>query len=330
MPAWSRFIVTLLAPHWMKEIDDDRRRMREEAAKQKSFHSTKAHGNGGGSNSRDGNADSSSREGNDGSFAAGDYAVADNLAPVMPTVKRRRTSRDKQSSNISTVSNEESYFECESPHPYEKDIEDEMEDSIEEEEVEEEIEAASKYGQSKASEGFGERQENLDVDNPEEAGKKRKRSTEDHALPKKVAVICRGFKTRSFDAGPETEMSPKMTAPLSGVSEASASQLGGLNASLDGDEKEKVATEQSIYRAVYDCKCANGEFLNHTSKWFTQSEWAQRMSMLHDKGSLGWSCYKHAENTRNMRTITWRNSEAGRKNIQVEESRMSQEKDMKE
>ena len=46
--------------------------MSEEAAKQKSFHSTKAHGNGGGSNARDGNADSSSREGNGGSVAAGD------------------------------------------------------------------------------------------------------------------------------------------------------------------------------------------------------------------------------------------------------------------
>ena len=56
--------------------------MSEEAAKQKGFHSTKAHGNGGGSNSRDGNADSSSREGNGGSVAAGDDAVADKFGSV--------------------------------------------------------------------------------------------------------------------------------------------------------------------------------------------------------------------------------------------------------
>ena len=73
MPIWSSgFIRTVLAPHWLEELDDDRRRMSEEAAKRKSFHSTKAHGNGGGSNARDGNADSSSREGNGGSVAAGD------------------------------------------------------------------------------------------------------------------------------------------------------------------------------------------------------------------------------------------------------------------
>ena len=116
MPAWSRFILTVFVPHWLDELEDEQRREREAAAKRKSFNSTKAHGNGGSSNARDGNACSSSREGNGGSSAAGDDAVADNLAPVMPTVKRRRTSRDKQSSNISTVSNEESYFESESRH----------------------------------------------------------------------------------------------------------------------------------------------------------------------------------------------------------------------
>jgi len=105
MPAWSRFILAVFAPHWLKELEDDGRRMSEAAAKQKGFHSTKAHGNGGGSDSRDGNAGSGSRECNGGSFTAGDDAVADNLAPVVPTVKRRRTSHDKQSSNISTVSN---------------------------------------------------------------------------------------------------------------------------------------------------------------------------------------------------------------------------------
>ena len=210
MPTWSsRFILTVLAPHWLEELEDDARRMREEAAKQKSFHSTKAHGNGGGSNSRDGNADSSSREGNGGSVAAGDDAVADNLAPVMPTVKRRGTSHEKQLSNISTVSNEESYLGS---------------------------------GRSESSVLFNERENDMDVE--VRTRKKRKLTNEELALPEKVANMYgehSPVEARSdgvVEAAPQDLLSPIATTVHTGDTgdkESETSQLGGLvNISQDG------------------------------------------------------------------------------------------------
>ena len=183
--------------------------MSEEAAKRKSFHSTKAHGNGGGSNARDGNADSSSREGNGGSVAAGDDAVADNLAPVMPTVKRRRTSHEKQLSNISTVSNEESYLGS---------------------------------GRSESSVLFRERENDMDVD--VRARKKRKLTNEELALPEKVANMYgehSPVEARSdgvVEAAPQDLLSPIATTVHTGDTgdkESETSQLGGLvNISQDG------------------------------------------------------------------------------------------------
>ena len=183
--------------------------MSEEAAKQKSFHSTKAHGNGGGSNARDGNADSSSREGNGGSVAAGDDAVADNLAPVMPTVKRRGTSHEKQLSNISTVSNEESYLGS---------------------------------GRSESSVLFRERENDMDVD--VRARKKRKLTNEELALPEKVANMYgehSPVEARSdgvVEAAPQDLLSPIATTVHTGDTgdkESETSQLGGLvNISQDG------------------------------------------------------------------------------------------------
>jgi len=183
--------------------------MSEEAAKQKSFHSTKAHGNGGGSNSRDGNADSSSREGNGGSVAAGDDAVADNLAPVMPTVKRRGTSHEKQLSNISTVSNEESYLGS---------------------------------GRSESSVLFRERENDMDVD--VRARKKRKLTNEELALPEKVANMygehspVEARPDGVVEAAPQDLLSPIATTVHTGDTgdkESETSQLGGLvNISQDG------------------------------------------------------------------------------------------------
>jgi len=180
--------------------------MSEEAAKQKSFHSTKAHGNGGGSNSRDGNADSSSREGNGGSVAAGDDAVADNLDPVEPTVKRQRTCHEKQLSNISTVSNEESYLGS---------------------------------GRSESSVLFRERENDMDVD--VRTRKKRKLTNEELALPEKVANMygehspVEARPDGVVEAAPQDLLSPIATTVQTGDRESEASELGGLvNISQDG------------------------------------------------------------------------------------------------
>jgi len=276
MPAWSRFILTVFVPHWLDELEDEQRREREAAAKRKSFNSTKAHGNGGSSNARDGNACSSSREGNGGSSAAGDDAVADNLAPVMPTVKRRRTSRDKQSSNISTVSNEESYFECESMHSCDVSESVDVEAGSEagssrlqsclglnvkvvvggserenEEEKEKEIDGALANGRSESSVLFRERENDVDVD--VRARKKRKLTNEELALPGKVVNMYGEHSPAGarpdgvVEAAPQDLLSPIATTVQTGDRESEASELGGLvniSQHVERDGHDRGAGEQ--------------------------------------------------------------------------------------
>ena len=127
----------------------------------------------------------------------------------MPTVKRRGTSHEKQLSNISTVSNEESYLGS---------------------------------GRSESSVLFRERENDMDVD--VRARKKRKLTNEELALPEKVANMygehspVEARPDGVVEAAPQDLLSPIATTVHTGDTgdkESETSQLGGLvNISQDG------------------------------------------------------------------------------------------------